>query len=258
MTTTSSNEQDHLLPTKAATSSDLVIATSIGGTSPEPTVHALFHSNDKTDAVTFLRQVFALLVFQYSTVLVVASPFALIEDFKDLVHPHHHALLLIAVGGMVASILLALTMGAVYPWSRIVIVTLTISVAVELGLTFSEKSWGDCGLLAVTQATVSFAMILALLQFTVPIQHTMSTAAIFCIFIGGIWSVVLHEAGLRWGVAVAVSLGGFVFTMLNLSSVFNLCKLVAPGEYVFTTLFILFPQAVLCLSISKKRRVHSE
>lgn len=158
-------------------------------------------------------------------------------------------------GCMVASTLLALTMDAVYPYSRIAIVTLTVSVAVELGLTFLEKAWGDYGLLAVTQTTVSFGIILALLQFDAHVKNTIPTAAVFCLCIGGIWSVVLHEVGLRWGVAIAISLGGFVFSMLNLIQCKKVCKFVAPGEYVFATLFIFFPQAILFLSSSKKRHV---
>jgi len=253
-----SNEDAPLVASNTA--QDMVIPTSTGGTTPELTVHALFQSSDATEidmAMTFLRRVFALLVFQYSTVLVVASPFALIEPFKDAVHPHYHALLLTAMSCMVASIVLAITKGALYPYSGIVIVTLTLSVAVELGLTFSEKSWGDFGLIAVGQATASFCIMLAFFQFDTKSLKwlTFPVASIICFGLAGIWSVVLHESGLEWWVACAISLGGWVFCMLNLSQCLNLCKLVAPEEYVFATLFILFPQAILCLSSSKTRRV---
>ena len=139
--TKTNGENSPLVATPA--DQNMVIPTSTGSTSPEMTVHGLWETgNDQTvaKAMTFMRRVFALLVFQYSSVLVVASPFALIECFKDAVHPFHHGLLILAIACMVASILLAITMGAVYPYSRIAIVTLTLSVAVELGLTFSEKS----------------------------------------------------------------------------------------------------------------------
>lgn len=152
-----SNEKDPLVAQSSASASastsndNLVIATSTGGTALEPTVHALFQSSNPEHvetSMTFMRKVFALLVFQYSTVLVVASPFALLEDFQDWIHPHYHTLLIISIACMVLSIVMAIVKGSVYPFSRIVIVMLTLSVAVELGLTFEEASWGDYGLVA--------------------------------------------------------------------------------------------------------------
>lgn len=255
-TTTNSKEDEPLVTSQAR--NDLVIPTSTGGTSPVPTVHALFQSSDTSSAMMFLRRVFGLLVFQYTAVLIVASPFALIEEFKDAVHPYHHTLLMIAIACMVASILLAITKGALYPYSSILICTLTLSVAVELGLTFSEMSWGDYGLIAVGQATASFCILLAFFQFDTLTWVTFRVATVICMVLAGIWSVVLHEAGLKWGVAVAISVGGWIFCMLNLTQCLELMKLVSPEEYVFATLFILFPQAIVCLSSTKKRQVTSD
>ena len=95
--------------------------------------------------------------------------------------------------------------------------------------------------------------MLALFQFDTKSWLNYPSAAIMCLALSGIWMVILTEAGLRVGVAVAVGLGGWVFCMLNLLQFRTLCKLVAPNEYVFATLFILFPQALLILSSSKKR-----
>lgn len=239
-----------------------VIPTSTGGTSPQLTVHSLFESKDpeqEEQGMTFMRRVFALLVFQYSTVLIVASPFALIEPFQNFIHPMHVALWWTSLACMIGSILLAVAKGAVRPYSRIVIVTLTLSVALQLGLEFEQVSWGDYGLLAVGQATASFALLLALFQFEASSLEWLSaiTTALMCLLLSGIWSVILHEVGLSWQIAVVVSFAGWIFCMLNVLQFQSLCKLVASQEYVFATLFILFPQAILYLSSRNNRRVRS-
>ena len=46
-------------------------------------------------------------------------------------------------------------------------ISLTIFVGIEMGLSFSQKSWGENALLAIGQATSGFAMILGMLQFKV-------------------------------------------------------------------------------------------
>lgn len=261
-TKTNGNEATPLVQQSvtAANAEDYVIATSTGGTSPEPTVHVLMHSSNPDDAnkaITFKNRVLALVVFQYTSVLIVASPFALIPAFQDIVHPHFHTLYITFFVIMVLSILLAITKGAMYPYSRIIVVTLTLSVAVELGLTFEEKSWGTYGMVAVGQATASFCILLALFQFEggSSTPFTFSADTLLCAGLAGIWTVILHEVGLRWSIACAVSLGGFVYCMLALLQFNTLCNLVAPSEYVFATLFILFPQAVWCLSKVTKRHV---
>lgn len=67
-----------------------------------------------------MRRVFALLVMQYSTVLMLgASPFALIGTFQEAIHPHHNILEVIAVTGIVSSLVLAVTRGAIYPFARV-------------------------------------------------------------------------------------------------------------------------------------------
>lgn len=107
------------------------------------------------------------------------------------------------------------------PISRIVFSTLTLSVAVKLGQTFSHESWGDDGLLAVDQVTASFALLLAIFQCETKSLELISLpfAELICLCISGIRTVILTEAGLKVGIAVAVSLGGWVFCMLNLAAV---------------------------------------
>jgi hypothetical protein len=118
-----------------------VIPTSTVGTSTQwLTVHSLFgtkHPAQREKGVTFMRRFFALFVFQYSTALIIASPFALIEPFQNFMYPVHGRGIEVDTARlhMIGSILLAVAKGGVHPYSRIVIATLTISVAVQLDST---------------------------------------------------------------------------------------------------------------------------
>jgi hypothetical protein len=160
----------------------------------------------------------------------------------------------IAICGIVASLVLALTRGAIYPFARVSLVGLTLSVALELGLSFSSASWGQYGLIAVGQATTSFAIILSIFQFPTRslIWLSYPEAALICLVLSGMWIAVLKESGLSWLVATAVGLGGWAFAMLNLLCLPQIEKHVAPDEYILATLFILVPEALVCLA-SKKR-----
>jgi len=209
--------------------------------------------------MVFLRRVFALLVMQYTTVLVVASPFALIQAFQKAIHPYHNILECAAIAGIVASILLAITKGAIYPFARIALVSLTLSVALELGLSFAGASWGRYGLIAVGQATTSFAIMLALFQFDTKSLKwlTFPVAVVVCLVLSGVWIVVLFESGLSFKIAAAVGLGGWAFCMLNLFCVPHITKHVGPEEFILATLFILIPEALVCLA-SKQRHPDEE
>lgn len=113
--------------------------------------------------------------------------------------------------------LLAIWKGAIYPFARVALVSLMVSVALELGLAFATASWGKYGLIAVGQATTSFAVMLAFFLFDSSLQWlTYPTAAVVCLLVSCIWMVVLIETGLRpIRLAVAVGLGGWVFAILN-------------------------------------------
>ena len=275
----STEEQDPLLTTttttaKVRSSSDAnrrgrrhasVVATSIKNPSPAvmPTVHALLESSNHDQieqGMVFLRRVFALLVLQYGTILFVASPFAMIGTFQQHVaHPYHNTLEAVAVTGIVGSLLLALCKGATYPYARVALVCLTLSVALELGLSFAEASWGRYGLIAVGQATTSFAVILALFQFDSKSLEwlTYPAAAMVCLLLSGIWMAVLVESGLRPTLALAVGLGSWAFAIVNLLSCKQITKHVASNEIVLATLFILVPEALVFLQ-SKKRHPAAE
>jgi hypothetical protein len=123
-----------------------VIPTSTGGTSPQLTVHSLFemkHHAQQEKGVTLMHRFFALFIFLYSTVLIITSPFALIEPFQNFMYAVHGRGIEVDIAclHMICSILLTVAKGGVHPYSRIVIVTLTISVAVQLGLNFEVAWW---------------------------------------------------------------------------------------------------------------------
>jgi len=239
-----------------------VVATSIESPSPAmmPTVHALLESSNRDQieqGMVFLRKVFALLVLQYGTILFVASPFAMIGTFQQHVaHTYHNTLEAVAVTGIVGSLLLALCKGATYPYARVALICLTLSVALELGLSFAEASWGRYGLIAVGQATTSFAVMLALFQFDSKSLEwlTYPTAAMVCLLLSGIWMAVLVESGLKTALAVAVGLGSWAFAIVNLLSCKQITKHVASNEIVLATLFILVPEALVFLQ-SKKNAI---
>jgi len=240
------SEDEPLLDGKA----DVVIATSTTGGSLEMTVHALLESdkeNEVEQGMVFIRRVFGLLVLQYITILFISAPFTIIEAFKNCIHPYHNILEVIAVAGIVASLSLAILKGTVYPFARIALASLTLFVALELGLSFSAASWGNCGLIAVAQATTSFAVILALLQFeTRDLEWLSYTAAGgVCLFLSGLWMVILVEIGVKFFVAVAIGMGGWAFALINLYCCHTITKSVAPNEVILATLFILVPEALL-------------
>lgn len=214
--------------------------------------------DDIEKGMVFLRRLWALLLLQYGTILFFASPFGLIESFRDAVEPYHGVMEAISIVGIVLSIGLAITRGQLYPYAHVALVSLTIFVALELGLTFARASWGKCGLIAIGQATTSFGIILALLQFDSRslIWLTYPTAALLCLFLSGIWTIVQAETGVSWTVAAAISLGGWGFALLTLLCCYQITKHIAPDEYVLATLFILVPEALLCLQ-RKKRSVAS-
>ena len=234
-----------------------VVATSTGTEHTSRTVHALLessNSNDNEEADVFLRRLWALLVFQYGTILFVSSPFALVDPFRESIEVYHDVLEVIAFSGIGISLVLAITKGTVYPYSQVALVSLTLSEALEMGLTFANASWGRNGIISLGQATTSFAVILAVLQFPSRSLWWLSypTAALLCLCLSGLWIVVQAEVGISWKVATAVSLGGWGFTLLVLLCCSVVCKHVTSEEYTLGVLFILVPEALVFLG-SKER-----
>lgn len=219
------------------------------------TVHALLlssSSEDQKEADVFLRKLWALLVFQYGTILFVASPFALIDPFRKIIEPYHHVLEGVAFSGIFLSLCLAIKKGASHPLaSHVALASLTVFVALEMGLTFANASWGPSGLVALGQATTSFAVVLSVLQFE-SLWLTYPTAALLCLCLSGLWTVVQAEIGVSWTIAAAVSLGGWAFTLMVLMCCSIITKHVKQDEYILAVLFILVPEAILFLPGKKQ------
>ena len=268
-------EDDPLLPEPESVERDrrkqksttTVLATSVyhdDASQLELTVDAMLESDDQVHVergMVFMRRVFALLVLQYLTILLVASPFTFVESFQvRIIHPYHNALEAVAVIGIVSSLVLAVFKGTTYPWARVALVGLTLSVALELGLSFATASWGRCGIVAVGQATTSFAVILALLQFETESLAWLDYfgAAIVCLVVSSLWMVGLMELGARTTVAVSILLGGWAFALINLYCCHHIAEQVAPEEYILATLFILVPEALVFLASKKRHPMQEE
>jgi len=236
-----------------------VVPTSTGSHTLHKTVYALIYSEDTKEieeAYAFLRKLWALLLFQFSAILFIASPFTFLDPVKDIVGSNNEIFEMITCLGIFLSFVLALTKGTVYPNAHISMISLTIFVGLEMGLSFSQKSWGTNALLAIGQATSGFAMILGMLQFEVS-WFTYPMAGGICFLMGCLWTLVQVETGVTWKVAAIVSFLGWLFTLQVLFCCHHITKHVAPDEYILGTLFILAPEALVCLN-SKKRHPDEE
>jgi hypothetical protein len=188
------------------------------------------------------------------TILVLASPFSLINSFREAVESMHGVLEIVAIVGIAGSMGLALAKGIMYPFAQVSLVSLTIFVGLELGLSFAGASRGRYGLMAVGQATSCFTVVLVLLQFDIRSTKwlTYPAAALVCLALSGVWMLVLLEIGATWKVAVGVGLGAWAFSVnITICSMY-IAKHVAPDEYILGVLFILCPEALLCLSSSSR------
>lgn len=240
--------------------SDYVVATSLKNGTVQKTARASRYSTIRHEidqSFTFSRKVFALLVLQYAAILVLSSPFALVDSFRLIVEPHHNILEYVAYAGIGASFGLALWKGSVYPFCHVALMSLTVFVALEIGLTFAEYSWGLYGYVALGQATANFAVILALLSLEVEWLGYVS-ASIACLMLAGLWSVVLYMVGLSWGYSCGVALGGWGFTLNIIFCCNAVSHNVSTEEHILAVLFILFPEALLCLAGAKRAAEKNE
>lgn len=182
------------------------------------------------------------------------SPFALIRAFQEAIHPFHKSLETVAIVGIISSLVLAAFKGAIYPFARVSLVSLTLSVALELGLSFAGASWGKYGLVAVGKATTSFAIMLSLFQFPTKSLKwlTYPAAAIICLVLSGLWMLVLFESGASIRVMAGVGLGDWAFAMLNLLCFPHVTKQVGPERVCIGDTFYLCPEALVFLASSKR------
>jgi hypothetical protein len=223
-----------------------VPVSSLTGLRLDKTVYAYLHSpnyKDNEKGMHFVRKVLALLVLTYATLLVIVSPFFLIESFQRLIDPYNIFLSIVAFAGVAASIYLAIAKGHETKYAKISLFTLTPCVAVGLGLKFSRYSWSMYVLVALGQATANFAILHAIVQFDTRNLKWLNIWRIILIFlvVSGLWILVMTEAGTRWTVAAAVGLGGWVYAI---KIVMNTRKTVLhrePGDFIRATIFILGP-----------------
>jgi hypothetical protein len=206
--------------------------------------------------LAFLRKVWALLVFQYTTVLVLTSPFAFIYSFQEILHPLHTILEGIAnAGGIAGTLVLGASKGTVYPFAQICLLSITFFVALNLGLTFATASWATEGFVALGQATTPPPVspsFWPLLHFDLKWLNY-PTAAGLCLILAGMWSMVLVEAGVDWRISVAIAAGAWAFVLTMLFSSYTVSHYVSPHEYILAALFILVPEALLCLAGQNRR-----
>mmetsp|Transcript_33880 Transcript_33880/g.41547 ORF Transcript_33880/g.41547 Transcript_33880/m.41547 type:complete len:251 (-) Transcript_33880:280-1032(-) len=237
---------------------EYVVATSIRNGGLRKTAKSMRLSTvvvEKETFQSFTRKLWALLVLQYTAILVLSSPFALLESFAVQVEPYHFVLECIAFGGIGVSFAIALTKGPMWPFAHIALVGLTLFVSLEMGLTFAEASWGRYGLIAIGQATTNFAIILALITMeTQWLSYTTGTA--ICLICAGIWMLVLTMTGLSVTYACYVALGGWGYTLMVIFCSAQVAHHVSTDEYILAVLFILFPEALLCLGGKERTPEH--
>ena len=216
------------------------------------------HSSDDEDAIQksmlFHKRVYGLLVLQYTTILIISSPLALlpkVQQYLDGLPRLHTALECIAIGGIVCTMIIAILHGSRYPNAHICLSSITIFVGLEMGLSFTD----NIGLyIAIGQATTSFALILAMQQFDF-LWFDYPKAAGMSLTAALIWTLILIEQG-TYSIMTSFGIGcmGFVFVCIVLMSSYTVEHHVSPEEYVLATLFILCPETLLWFSGAEKHR----
>ena len=212
-------------------------------------------SNNPSDSDIFHQRFYALLVLQYTAILIMASPLALIEEIQQFLEQHstlHTVLEVIATSGIVLTMATAVIRGSTYPYAHVCLVAITLFVGLEMGLSFAETPWL---FIAIAQATTSFALLLALMQFQLDwLDYPMG---VFLCFVAALfWTLILIEVGsLSLMRCLLVCGSGFAFVCIVLCSTYHVQHFVAPTEHVLATLFILCPEALLCIGGASKRNI---
>ncbi|MGK3746482.1 MAG: hypothetical protein ACI90V_013344 [Bacillariaceae sp.] len=237
--------------------SSYVLPTSIKDGRVSKTAAVDRHSTDDEDiqkSMLFHKRVYGLLVLQYTTILIISSPLALlpnVQQYLSSVPLLHTVLECIAIGGIISTMIVAILFGSKYPNSHVCLFSITIFVGLEMGLSFTN----NIGLyIAIGQATTSFALILAMQQFDFLWFDYPKAVGMSCIA-ALIWTLILIEQG-KYSIMTSFSIGamGFAFVCIVLCSSYTVEHHVSPEEYVLATLFILCPEALLCVGGAKKRR----
>jgi hypothetical protein len=236
--------------------SSYVLATSVKDGRVSKTSAVDRHSSDDDGiqkSMLFHKRVYGLLVLQYTTILIISSPLALLPKVQQYLDGSllHTVLECIAIGGIVSTMIIAVLYGSKYPNSHICLFAITIFVGLEMGLSFTN----NIGLyIAIGQATTSFALILAMQQFDF-LWFDYPKAVGMSFIAALIWTLILIEQG-TYSMMTSFGIGcmGFAFVCIVLCSSYTVEHHVSPEEYVLATLFILCPEALLCVGGAKKRR----
>lgn len=223
-----------------------VPVSSVTGLPLNRTVFAHLQSTNYEDnekGMHFVRKLLAVLVLTYGTLLVIVSPFFLVESFQRSIKPFSLFLSIAAFAGVSASIYLMLTKGHDQKFARIALFTIIPSVAVGLGIKFSGFSWSVYVLVALGQATTSFALLHALAQFDSKNLKWLNYKWVILMFlvVSGLWILVMMEAGKEWFVAVPVGLGGWAYAIKIVMSARNTFFHREPDDFIRATITVLGP-----------------
>ena len=219
------------------------------------TVRALLDAENDYAAnergLVFVRRVLSLLVLQYAAVLIILSPFCLLDSFQDFVRKPYIMIPLnvLSFFGLLFAIYLISVRGHIKWYARTALFTMTVCVAVALGVKLSILPWSTYALVAVGQATANFALLLAVsvfdsrdLQWFRP-----GMGPLLLLAVAFLWILVTRETGSSWLVAVAVPIAGWLYAC---NVIFALRKTTyhrEPHDYLRATLFILGPPIPDCL-----------
>jgi hypothetical protein len=258
-----SSSTAHVTSSSSTKYSDYVIPTSIKNGRhriSKTVITQRLSSSDEEIAASrlFHKRLFGLLVLQYSAILFLASPFALVDPLQVAIRDHptlHLTLEGFCLGGIVITMIVAVVKGSQYPITWMCLCAMTCLVGVEFGISVAVTEGSTSGFVAIGQATTSFALILALLQFDLEWLDYWSALGVSLVA-SLVWIMVLLEMGEH---TILTSLGigflGFAFVAIVLCSSYAVQKHVSADEYVLGTLFILCPEALLCIGGAKKRHL---
>lgn len=199
---------------------------------------------EREKGMNFIRKMMAILVLVYATILLIASPFCLIDSFRrDVGHvrPYLSAVTFLA---LITSIGFIITKGKRNArWAVTSLCSCTVCVGVGIGLKLSAVPWADYGLIALGQTATTFALLHAILQFDTKSLDWLNyvSATLLCLVVSGLWIVVMREVGSSWLVATLVALGGWLYAMNIIRLIRKLSYHRDPQDYLRSAIMVLGP-----------------
>ena len=210
------------------------------------TVRALLDSDNHEDnekGVNFIRKIMAILVLQFSVVLLIVSPFCLVDSIKQVTKTYMLPIGILSLAGIVSSIWLVFARGETKIYAQIALFSLTIFFALGLGSKLALASWSGYALVALGQAGTNFALLHAVLQFDSRRLKwlTWKSSGLMCLGVSGVWVLVMRESGSPWWIAAAVAFGGWCFAPNVIWSTQKTIGHRLPDDEVRAAIFILGP-----------------